>query len=189
MTLPETEPAPGERFGTVRRMITIVVAVGLALSAAACSSSKPAKPPSNSSTVASATSSSPAASGGSAADITAITNAYVTFFDDKTPLDQSEAVLQDGVAFKDTLVAQGQSQFAAQASATVSKVVVTSPSKASVTFTILLSGSPVLKDQQGYAVREGGVWKVAGVTFCGLLQVEGNPPPACKTAAATSLPG
>jgi hypothetical protein len=46
----------------------------------------------------------------------------------------------------------------------------------------------MLKDQTGYAVKEGGTWKVAEYTFCGLLTLQGNPPAACKEPAATQAP-
>ena len=38
-----------------------------------------------------------------------------------------------------------------------------------------------LKDQTGYAVLEGGKWKVADETLCGLVSLAGTPPPACKS--------
>lgn len=175
---------PGRFVGPVRAVRAALAAVSLVLCLAACSSSK--KTP-----AATRTSSSPpsSASGtGSAADIAAIKTAYTELFAEKTPLDTSVADLQDGEAFRSTLVSQGKSSLAAQASATVSKVVVTSPNRASVTFSILINGSPILPNQSGYAVRENGKWKVAGTTFCGLLTAEGNPPAACKLAAATALP-
>ncbi|MDT4936066.1 MAG: hypothetical protein QOK11_3958, partial [Pseudonocardiales bacterium] len=125
----------------------------------------------------------------SASDVAAIKKAYTTLIDSTTSTADSIAVLQDGAAFKDTLDAQAKSPQAQDTTATVSRVTAQSPNTAVVIFTILLKGSPVLKDTPGFAVRENGRWKVAGGTFCGLLTLNGGAPPVCKTAAATALPG
>jgi predicted cobalt transporter CbtA len=125
---------------------------------------------------------------GSAADVAAIKSAYIAFFDPNTDLQKSLSLLQDGADFKDSVVSQGNSSYAKQASVTVSKVVVNSADKATVIFSVLLNKSPILANQTGYSVRQGGVWKVAGVTFCGLLAAQGTPPPACSKPAATALP-
>jgi hypothetical protein len=125
---------------------------------------------------------------GSAADVAAIKSAYIAFFDPNTDLQKSLSLLQDGADFKDSVVSQGNSSYAKQASVTVSKVVVDSADKATVTFSVLLNKSPILPNQSGYAVRQGGVWKVAGVTFCGLLAAQGTPPGVCSKPVATALP-
>ena len=156
---------------------------------AATSTSSASSAPSTTSSTSSAPSTTTSTQGSaSSADNTAIRAAYATFFDVKTPVAASMAVLQDGAEFKDVLIEQGKSANAAKATITVSNVVVNSASKATVTFSVLLSGSPVLVNQTGYAVHEGGVWKVAGVTFCGLLAAQGTPPPVCSKPVATSLP-
>jgi hypothetical protein len=85
--------------------------------------------------------------------------------------------------------AQAGSGLASQATAKVTKVTVTSPTQAKVTYTILLSGSPVLKNQAGVAVLQDGTWKVGLASFCGLLALENSGdtsslPTACKSAAA-----
>jgi hypothetical protein len=180
----------------LHRIGAAVTAVALAFTIASCSSSKhktastttPAGSTS-AATSASVSASSPGAgNSGSAADVAAITHAYTAFFSPTTPLDTSVGLVQDGEAFRQTLIDQGKTSNAQHASATVSKVVVNSPNRATVTFSILLSGSPVLPNQTGYAVKEGGTWKVSGATFCALLTAAGSPPAACKTAAATALP-
>lgn len=173
------------RRRTVRRSMLPVVAVAVLAVAgvSGCSSSK--KP----TAAATTTSSAPAATGGgSAADVAAIKNAYVMLFAPSTPIDTSVSLLQDGTEFRDTLVSEGKTTYAKQASVEVSKVTVTSANRATVTFSVLLNKSPILPNQTGYAVREGGHWKVAGATFCGLLTAQGNPPAACKKAVATTLP-
>ena len=159
--------------------IAVLAVTGLA----GCSSGK--KTPAAATT----TSSAPAAAGsGSAADVAAIKNAYVMLFAPTTPIDTSVALLQDGTEFRDTLVSEGKTTYAKEASVDVSKVSVTSANRATVTFSVLLNKSPILPNQSGYAIREGGHWKVAGATFCALLTAQGNPPAACKKAVATTLP-
>jgi hypothetical protein len=120
--------------------------------------------------------------------ITAIKTAYVRFFNPKTSLKESVTLLQDGPAFKKTLKTQAKTDFAQTSTATVSTVTLTSPNRATVVYTILLSGSPVLEDTIGSAVHESGKWKVAGATFCGLLTAQGPPPAVCAQAAATTAP-
>jgi hypothetical protein len=168
-----------------RRTIAVLIAALLAIAVAGCSGSKE-----KSGTSSSASNSTARGTGGgfTDADVAAIKSAYVKFFNPATSLQESASLLQDGAAFKDALAAQAKTTQAKTASATVSKVTAKTPNTAVVTFTILISGSPVLKDTPGYAVREKGVWKVAGTTFCGLLVLNGGAPAACNTAAATSLP-
>jgi hypothetical protein len=185
-----TQHAPAEHAGIAGRVIAFLIAAGLLTAITACSSSKAKSGSSPAASTNSRTQSSTgtAPSGGSAADIAAIKSAYIAFFDPNTDLQKSLSLLQDGADFKDTVVSQGNSAYAKEASVTVSKVVVNSAAKATVTFSVLLNKSPILPNQTGYAVRQGGVWKVAGVTFCGLLAAQGTPPPACSKAVATSLP-
>ena len=57
-----------------------------------------------------------------------------------------------------------------------------------VTFTITNSGTPLLSNIKGFAVQEGGTWKVAAATFCVLLKLEGSPPAACSDSSITALP-
>jgi hypothetical protein len=129
---------------------------------------------------ASASASVSGASGKTAEQITAH---WEAFFNAKTPLAQRVKYLQNGHVFAPVLRAQARSALASAASAKVSKVAV-SPHQAKVTYTILVSGQPMLKDRTGVAVRQGGVWKVGDTSFCGLLRLENQGsasslPPAC----------
>jgi hypothetical protein len=45
---------------------------------------------------------------------------------------------------------------------------------ATVTYDILVSGTPALKNQTGVAVYENGTWKVGVTSFCGLLTIENS---------------
>jgi hypothetical protein len=123
-----------------------------------------------------------------AATTAAVKDAYVRFFDPKTPVATSVSLLQDGAAFQAVLEAQAKGSLAQGAAAEVSKVSLQSPNTAKVVFSILVNGKALLTDQPGYAVHDGGTWKVAAQTFCGLLTLQGSPPAACNAPAATTLP-
>jgi hypothetical protein len=128
-----------------------------------------------------------AASGAPSPATQAVTDVFKRFFDGSTSADQKIALLQNGQAFAATIKAQADSPMAKSTSATVAGVTSTDADHANVTFSILFGGKPALADQQGSAVRESGSWKVTAGTFCTLLTLEGNPPPACA-AAATPTP-
>lgn len=123
-----------------------------------------------------------------AATVAAVKNAYAKFFAPGTPESVSLSLLQDGPAFKTAIDAQAKAPMAQKSSAKVSRVSMQSANVANVVFTIYVNGQPVLPNQSGVAVREAGVWKVAGQTFCTLLKLQGSPPATCMSAAATSLP-
>jgi hypothetical protein len=120
----------------------------------------------------------------------AITKAYRLFFDSTGPTKQGVANLQHGAKFRATIIDESSSSYGKQkTSATVSKVQLVEPKVARVTFTIKVAGQALLPNSQGYAVREGGRWKVADKTFCGLLTAEGTAPALCKQKSITALPG
>jgi hypothetical protein len=169
----------------------IMLACAFGAGAAACSSGSSgasSTPSSSASTTPAAapSSSSPSAtsSGNAAAEITAN---WLAFFDPKTPMTQRISLLQHGSAFASALRVSAAFPGASSASAKVTKVTVTSATQASVTYSILLLGTPVpgLTNTKGVAVLEGGTWKVGDASFCVLLTLEnGNTPPAvCKSAA------
>ena len=80
--------------------------------------------------------------------------------------------------------AQAQSGLAKSASAKVTAVSVTSPTKATVKYDIFLAGKPALTNQAGQAVYQDGTWKVGDASFCALLALEngGNAPSVCGSA-------
>lgn len=123
-----------------------------------------------------------------AATAAAIKTAYAKFFASSTPEQVSLGLLQNGPQFKAALDKQAASSLAQHAGAQVSKVTLVSPNVAAVVYAITVNGTPVLKDQPGYAVRQGGIWKVAAKTFCALLTLQGAAPAACTSPAATALP-
>jgi hypothetical protein len=134
--------------------------------------------------------STPAAGTGTPADPStkkSITSAYAAFFNSKSAVTQSEAALQHGSAFHATLVQQAKGQYSNNSSAKVGAVNV-SGKRAYVTFSILSNGKPLLNNFKGYAVLESGKWKVAAITFCTLLQLQGGAPAVCNDPTMTSLP-
>lgn len=152
---------------------SLAVVVGLGL--AACSNSggggggtTPTTAPS------SPTSSAPAGAEpttGSGA-VTAIKTNWATFFNAKTTTARRVQLLQNGAVLASVLRAQAKSTLAATATSKVSAVTLTGTNQASVTYTILVSGNPVLSGQHGVAVYQDGVWKVGLASFCGLLKLE-----------------
>src|ERR1700760_4866124 len=169
-----------------------VLAVAVLTGLAACggSSSKDAASSSSASS-ASAPASSSAAPAGSSADpatVAAVTSTFVTLFNGAAPLDQRLALLQNGDPLAQALSALATSPLLKQTSATVSKVTLTSPTQAQVIYTVLLSGTPVFKDQSGTAVQVNGSWKVAASTFCNLLTAAGQTQSICTQPSVTALP-
>ena len=167
---------------TAFRIIAVLLAVVLtAVFTTGCSSSK--KKTSTPSTTAS--SSSPAQAGGDEAAIRAV---YTTLVNPGGTIDQKLALLQDGAEFRSAVEALAALPQAKEVSVQVTKVVVNSANLATVTYSVLLSGSPILTNLTGHAIRDNGTWKLAGETFCGLLAANQQTPPVCSKPAATSLP-
>jgi len=159
--------------------------VGLGL--AACSSSSSSTPPASSSPAASPSASATSSgSSASAADEKEITTNWEAFFNAKTPVATRVSLLQDGSTFSTIIKSQAGSGLAAEATAQVTKVTMITSSEAQVTYDILVSGTPELKNQNGTAVLQDGTWKVGVACFCGLLTLENGGstsslPAACKS--------
>jgi hypothetical protein len=175
--------------GGARHGRTVVIAGVLAVVAATagCSSSggePPAARPAPSTTAAAPAPTPAAVSASNGATVTAIKATYIKFFNPATSLKVSMTLLQDGPAFRKTLKEQAKTDFAKSTTATVSTVTMNTPSRATVVYTLLVSGSPVLVNTIGTAVQESGNWKVSGSTFCGLLTAQGPAPKVCAQAAA-----
>jgi predicted cobalt transporter CbtA len=170
----------------VRRRAIAVACLLIASVVGGCSSSKNEPAPASSSQAPVGTD---VASGVTGDPATEVTTSYLRFFDPTVAEAERVQLIQGGDAFSQAISQQQRSEFSRAVSVTVTKVTVSSAKKATVIFTLLLDGKPTLPNQTGYAVREGGKWKVAGATFCALLAAQGAPPPVCSTAAATTLPG
>jgi hypothetical protein len=118
----------------------------------------------------------------------AITKVYKLFFNTDTSLADSVAILQHGPTFCEPLNVESSSPSANKITAKVSKVVLRGKNVAFVTFTIYTGKQTLLPNTHGFAVREGGKWKVAAKTFCSLISLERKLPPQCKKRSLTALP-
>jgi hypothetical protein len=159
----------------------------LALTALALSAAVTACGGSGGSSPSSSPSATSSAGGGSGSDVAQIKANWEAFFNAKTPLARRESLLQNGQVFATLIKAQAGSSLASAVTAQVTKVHVLTASQANVTYSILVAGSPQLKNQTGVAVKEGGTWKVGVASFCGLLALQNGGstsslPAACKSA-------
>lgn len=149
---------------------------------AACggSSSSAAPPASTPTSPGSSHSPTGPATPGAAAVSRAVTTTFTTFFSGKTPADRKISLVQNGQGFARVIRAQAGGAMSQATTVSVSRVKATSPTRADVRYTILLGGSPALKNQVGVAVKEHGHWVVGAATFCQLLTLEQSAPPLCK---------
>jgi hypothetical protein len=185
------------RFPPARVFLIVVLAAVAAVTA--CSSSGSAKPGASASTpAASPTSAAPttaaptttpttAPSGGAASATAAqIKTNWETFFNPKTPVAQRVNLLQNGSTFASIIQAQAGSPLASSATSSVTAVTVESATQAKVTYSILVAGTPALKNQPGVSVYQNGTWKVGDQSFCALLTLEnsGKAPSVCASAAS-----
>jgi len=106
---------------------------------------------------------------------------WTTFFNGTTPAARRIALLQNGPAFASVITAQSKTALAKSVSVTVTKVTVTTPTSATVRYTLRLSGTPLFTGQIGTAVKQNGTWKVSIASFCPLLALEQLTPPACSS--------
>lgn len=104
------------------------------------------------------------------------------FFNGTTSTEKRVKLLQNGDSFASLLKTVDSFSLAKQVKATVSKVKLNGADNATVTYTVLLGGQPVLKNATGTAVREGNDWKVGTASFCALVKLEGASPKACSAA-------
>ena len=142
-------------------------------SAAASSASAAASP---SATASSSDSNIPA---GLTGDAKTVATNWVTFFDPATPTATKVSLLENGSKFSAVLAGEATNAQAKETAAQVTAVTVTG-STASVTWSLLLSGMPVIKGQKGQALLNNGTWQVADSSFCGLLSMQPPVPAACK---------
>jgi hypothetical protein len=103
----------------------------------------------------------------------------VAFFDPATPAAKKQTLLENGSKFSAVLAGEATNAQAKETSAQVTAVTVNG-STATVTWTLLLANTPMLKGQKGQAVLNNGVWQVADASFCGLLEMQPPAPGVCK---------
>jgi purine-cytosine permease-like protein len=180
------------RFPPVARRIILAPVLGLALALAvsACSSSS-----SSSSTASSAASSpapassapassAPASSSGNSAAVAQITANWEKFFNASTPLSQRVALLQNGSSFSSAIDSFSKLPLAGGLGAKVTGVTVTSPTMATVTYSLVSGSTTLLGGQSGTAVNQDGTWKVGDASLCNLFKLipGGSVPAACSSA-------
>ncbi|TSD47510.1 hypothetical protein FFI94_016090 [Rhodococcus sp. KBS0724] len=145
--------------------------------ATGCSSSDDSSSETTSSAKATSTSASAAATtsaAASAAETQAITDAYITFFNGTTAPATRAALLENGEVFLPTLEAMAADPQSMATTATVEGVTAAGADNASVKWTLVMGGTPVLPDQSGEAVQEAGTWKVSATTYCTLMAIQGS---------------
>ena len=99
---------------------------------------------------------------------------WQTFFAGTTSADKKIALVQGAQQFAAVIRAQAASPLAKATQASVTSVKLVSPTKAEVKYAITQGGQPVLPNQTGVAVLQGGVWKVSAASFSALLALEGK---------------
>jgi hypothetical protein len=131
-----------------------------------------------------ATTPTPSASvSASSSTAAAVTSSWVKFFNGATPAAAKITLLQNGQAFATVITAQANSPLAKSAQAKVSSVTVTSPTTATVNYSIVEGGQVAVPNQTGQAVLQGGVWKVSAPSFQALLKLEqGQASPAASSS-------
>lgn len=105
---------------------------------------------------------------------------WVAFFDGSTPVARRIALLEYRQRFAAVIRVQSKTPIVNRTSAGVGTVSLTSPSRATVVYSVDVGGQPVLKHRHGTAVRVNGTWKVADSSFCALLDVQGTTPLVCS---------
>ncbi len=104
------------------------------------------------------------------------------FFDPDTSMAERQAVLEHGDRMGPVLGMFGNDARGRQAQARVTQVEFTSPTEATVTYDLIVSGQTALPNASGKAVQEDGTWKVSVTTLCALVSLSGNGSP-------TAMPG
>ena len=118
--------------------------------------------------------------GGGTSPTDQIKSAYTSFFSTKTSAAAHVALMENGAKFKAVIQQFLGNPLAKGVSATVSSVTLQGANKAKVVYSVKVAGVS-LPNETGYAVRQGGKWKVADSTLCGLVALTGTTPSACKS--------
>jgi hypothetical protein len=115
----------------------------------------------------------------------AITTVFEAFFNGALSFEERASHLEDGDELQG-LVEEQASILGAQArntTGTVKTIKLLDESSAEVTFDVLLSGVPALRDGYGLAVLVDDEWKVSRITLCDLLRLAGQQPRECQNVA------
>jgi uncharacterized lipoprotein YbaY len=125
----------------------------------------------------------PSASPSVSPAVAAITSDWQKFFAGTTAAAAKMTLLQDAQQFATTIKAQASSAIAKSTQAKVTAVELTSPTTATVTYSIVEGGQVALPNQTGQAVLQGGVWKVSAPSFQALLKLEQSAGSASPSAS------
>jgi hypothetical protein len=117
-----------------------------------------------------------------------ITAMWTQQFSEGQTVDAAVANLENGETYRDAIIQQQTSGATRGLSVQVKDVQVTSPTVATVTYDILLSGNVALAGTKGNAVRIDGKWKVSEQHFCVLLSLGQINPPACEAVLNPAQP-
>ena len=102
------------------------------------------------------------------------------FFAPTATVDERVAALEGGETLRAAVEQRAFDPLQAHASAQVAKVDLVATDRAVVTYDVFLDASVALSAAQGFAVREGGVWKVSAESFCALVSLGASAPiPGC----------
>ena len=115
--------------------------------------------------------SAPSTTVDTAATTATISANWITFFQNTTSIPDRVALLQNGPSLQKALELRAVDPLQQQASAQVVSVALDDPTHATVTYNILINGTPALTDAQGTAVLQDGVWKVGADSFCALISL------------------
>lgn len=155
--------------GTFLAVVT-TVATGCSSDDSSSDTTSSAKATSSSASAAATTTSAVAP----AAATKAITDVYIAFFNGTTAPATRAALVENGDVFLPTLEAMAADPQSMATSATVEGVTATGAENATVKWTLLMGGAPVLPDQSGEAIQEAGTWKVSATTYCTLMAIQGS---------------
>jgi hypothetical protein len=108
-----------------------------------------------------------------AAARTQITANWEKFFSKNTPLAAKAAYLQNGDKATSAIQTFANNPIVGKLSSTVNSVSLVGTTNAKVTYSLSLSGAPVMSNGVGTAVYQNGAWKVSDATLCGLLALAG----------------
>jgi hypothetical protein len=169
------ESLPQSYAGGVRRLsplAAVLVAVSMSVAACGGSSDKKSSPPR-----ATTTTQDP-----DAAARAEITSTFDRFFSAATPIDERLALLENGEKHRQSVIDQTNSPAAKGVTFKLTSVKLdrdATPPSALVTFEIANAGVVVFPNGGGSLKQLAGKWVVAEQAWCGLLRLQGNPPPDC----------
>ena len=170
-----------------RRIMALALGPALAVAVAACSSSSSTSAttsPSSSAASAPVGSPSAVASSSSSGAVAEITANWEKFFNSSTTASQKATLLQNGSTFASAISDFAKLPLASGIGAKVTKVVLNSSTKATVTYNITSGGTSLLSGQSGTSVYQDGSWKVGDGSLCGLFKLipGGSVPSACGSS-------